>query len=244
MPSDKQINYALILLGRSGYSTTYMNPQFKALGATMRERSGTVEGWLRRMNAFTISDLIDFLVAHSTIPPEPGPSWEIAQYDHALHIIQSMCVMMERSPSAYSNMEEEHIRDQLLVQLNGHFEGNATGETFNRRGRTDILLREKGLNVLIAECKFWRGPKGFRDAIDQLLGYVAWRDTKASMLVFSRDVVLTTVLSGIREIAESHPNYKRPVDWPRESGFRYIFHHPEDRNRELIFTVLAFLIPT
>ena len=63
-------------------------------------------------------------------------------------------------------------------------------------------------------------------------------------LAFSRDVVLSSVLSGVREIAKSHPNCKRPVDWTRESGFRYIFHHPEDRNRELIVTVLAFFVPT
>lgn len=27
------------------------------------------------------------------------------------------------------------------------------------------------VNVFIAECKFWKGHKAFREAIDQLLGY-------------------------------------------------------------------------
>lgn len=61
MASPKQVNYALALLSDAGYSTGYMNSQFKELGATMRERSGTVESWLNGMNSPTISRLIDRL---------------------------------------------------------------------------------------------------------------------------------------------------------------------------------------
>jgi hypothetical protein len=43
------------------------------------------------------------------------------------------------------------------VQLNGAFKGQATGETFNFQGKTDILIRFEGKNVFIAECKFWKG---------------------------------------------------------------------------------------
>lgn len=61
MATDKQITYALSLLTKAGYSTRFMNAQFKDFGATMRERSGKVEDWLRKMNKATISDLIDQL---------------------------------------------------------------------------------------------------------------------------------------------------------------------------------------
>jgi hypothetical protein len=60
-PSDKQIRFAMHLLAANGYSTRYMNASFKALGATMRERSGTVEGWLAGMDRRQISSLIDRL---------------------------------------------------------------------------------------------------------------------------------------------------------------------------------------
>lgn len=63
-------------------------------------------------------------------------------------------------------------------------QGKATGETFNRAGKTDILLREGDRNVFIAECKFWKGPKAFGEAIDQRLGYTMWRDSKTAILVF------------------------------------------------------------
>jgi hypothetical protein len=39
---------------------------------------------------------------------------------------------------------EEDLRQHFLAQLNGHFEGSATGETFNYEGKTDILIRERG----------------------------------------------------------------------------------------------------
>ena len=37
-------------------------------------------------------------------------------------------------------MDEEALRSHFLVQLNGHYEGQATGETFNYEGKTDILI--------------------------------------------------------------------------------------------------------
>ena len=59
--TGKQVSYALILLGKAGYSTRYMNASFKALGASMRQRSGSVEGWLSGMNKAEISALIETL---------------------------------------------------------------------------------------------------------------------------------------------------------------------------------------
>ena len=78
---------------------------------------------------------------------------------------------MERSPSAFNNMGEEDLRQHFLVQLNGRFEGAATGEIFNYQGKTDILIRSGDRNIFIAECKFWHGEKAFKDTVDQLLSY-------------------------------------------------------------------------
>lgn len=85
----------------------------------------------------------------------------------------------ERSPKAFEQMGEEDLRSHFLVQLNGQYEGRATGETFNFQGKTDILIREGDRNVFIAECKFWHGEKQLLETIDQLLSYLSWRDTKA-----------------------------------------------------------------
>jgi hypothetical protein len=183
------------------------------------------------------------LPAAPSVPYEPEPVLDMQLYDHILSVIQNMAQVIERSPSAFKSMGEEDLRQHFLVQLNGQFEGAASAETFNVSGKTDILLREKGRNVFIAECKFWKGPKVFREAIDQLLGYTSWRDTKTAILVFTKGTALSTVLGGIRGEVESYPTYKRTVHWAHETGARYILHQRGDPNRELLLTVLVFEIP-
>jgi hypothetical protein len=179
----------------------------------------------------------------SSSPFTPEPAWATDQYEQALKIMQDMTLVMERSPNAFKTMDEEALRQHFLVQLNGQFEGKATGETFNMSGKTDIILREGERNVFIAECKFWKGPKAFGDAIDQLLGYSTWRDVKTAILVFNRGTETSTVLAGVDKIIKSHGNFKRAIDWPHESGFRYIFHANSDHNREMTLTVLVFHVP-
>jgi hypothetical protein len=104
-----------------------------------------------------------------------------------------MAGMMEQSPSAYAKMEEEHLRDQFLVKLNGHFE-DAIGETFNVSGKTDVLLRERGRNVI---C-----------------GLARYEDRD---LLFCRNLEMTTVLAGVMAVAQAHANYERSVDWPHKN---------------------------
>ncbi|HLR83393.1 MAG TPA: hypothetical protein VK059_00505 [Nocardioidaceae bacterium] len=60
-PTTKQVNYALALLDKAGYDTRLMNCTFKKLGATMRQRSGSVENWLNNMTRREVSSLIDEL---------------------------------------------------------------------------------------------------------------------------------------------------------------------------------------
>jgi DNA-binding response OmpR family regulator len=168
----------------------------------------------------------------------------IPKYETVLTIMQNMAQVMERSPQAFTNMNEEDLRHHFLVQLNGYFAGNATGETFNYSGKTDILIRVNGRNVFIAECKFWRGPKGLTATIDQLLGYVNWRDTKTAILLFNRGRPFSHVLARIPEVVASHPCFKREAGVADETVFRYVFHRTDDPDRELLLTVLAFDIPT
>lgn len=176
-------------------------------------------------------------------PYEPEPVLDMENYNHILSVIQNMAQVMERSPSAFKGIGEEGLRQHFLVQLNGHFEGAATGETFNVNGKTDILLRANGRNIFIAECKFWKGPKHYRETIDQLLGYTAWRDTKTAILIFNRSTAMSTVLDGVSTETAGHINFKRKLDWKHESGYRYIFHHNGDTNREFMLTVLIFDVP-
>lgn len=61
MATDKQIKYAIHLLDKAGYPTRYMDSSFKAIGAKMADRCGSVDNWLRGMNEPEISKLIGSL---------------------------------------------------------------------------------------------------------------------------------------------------------------------------------------
>ena len=179
----------------------------------------------------------------SSAPYKPEPELDQGHYGHILGVVENMAHVMERSPSAFSHMDEEALRSHFLVQLNGHFEGAATGETFNYSGKTDILVRVEDKNIFIGECKFWGGPKKLTETIDQILSYSAWRDTKVAILIFNKNKNFSAVLEAITPTVETHPNYKRIVNQDSESRFRYVFSHKDDANRELTLTILAFDVP-
>ena len=61
MATEKQVKYCLFLLSKAGYPTDYMSAKFKDFGANMRQRSGTVENWLRNSRSAEISKIIDTL---------------------------------------------------------------------------------------------------------------------------------------------------------------------------------------
>jgi hypothetical protein len=174
---------------------------------------------------------------------KPEPALDEAQYEHILTVIQSMVKVMERSPRAFHNLDEEALRMHFLVQLNGHYEGQATGETFNYQGKTDILIRSGDRNIFIAECKVWGGQSRLTEAIDQLLGYLSWRDSKAAILLFNRNREFSRVLAAIPEAVRGHPNFKGEEVRQGETGFRYSFRHKDDPAKILHLTVLAFDVP-
>ena len=179
----------------------------------------------------------------SSQPYQPEPALDQENYEHILGVIENMAQVMEYSPAAFSDMGEEVLRWHFLVQLNGHYEGQATGETFNYEGKTDILIRSEGKNIFIAECKYWGGPQTLTGAIDQLLGYSSWRDTKVAVIVFNRNRNFTGVLDSIVSTTKEHPNFKRELDQRSETSFPFIFSHRNDVNREMTLTVMAFDVP-
>ena len=91
------------------------------------------------------------------------------KYEDILSVLQSMSLVFERSPEAFIKMGEEHIRFHFLVLLNGLYRGEASAETFNLGGKTDILISHQGRNLFIAECKDRDGPKTLTDAIRSAL---------------------------------------------------------------------------
>ena len=168
-----------------------------------------------------------------SIPFSPEPAISEDGYSDILREIASMTAAVERLPDTFSSMPEESLRDVLLVILNNRF-GPASGETFSRSGKTDILIPYGGEQqaVFVAECKLWKGPSAFRKAIDQLLGYLIWRDTKAALIVFVKTGNPSEITAKATSELAAHPQYKRDgatlVAQPT-----FILGHAEDTNREI-----------
>lgn len=211
------------------------------IGLPMKRRDGAPE-------TYAVSDIRRkpqvVMPKAQQVPFVPEPVLVEQEYETILSIMRGMVSVMERSPRAFRHLKEEDLRWFFLFQLNGQYEGRATGETFNYKGKTDILIREKDRNVFIAECKYWKGKESLTASIDQILDrYLHWRDTKAAVLVFNQNKDFSNVLGQITETVESHPCFKRSVSHLNETEWRYVFRNRDDANREILLTVLAFDVP-
>lgn len=173
----------------------------------------------------------------------PEPCLDQSTYDDILKLIHDVGKEFERLPSLYANKEEEHLRDHFLMMLEPNFEGSATGETFNKTGKTDILLRHDGSNLFIGECKFWKGEKSFLSTISQLLGYLTWRDSKAAVIMFVPNKDFSSAVNTAKETAAKHDNFIKYVNERDETWFNYEFHLDGDRNRVVKLAIMLYHTP-
>ncbi len=212
------------------------------LGFKMKERPGASKTFATPTVQRKIRPTTPKPTASGT-PYKPEPTLSNEDYEYVLTVLENMVGVMEQSPSAFREIDEESLRTHFLVQLNGHYLGNATGETFNYEGKTDILIKVGAKNIFIGECKFWAGEKGYMKTLDQVLSYLSWRDTKAAVLVFNRNKDFTGVLTKIENSTSSHPLFKKQIKKRSESSWTYLFGHKDDTNREISITVQAYNVP-
>lgn len=149
----------------------------------------------------------------------------------------------ERLAVTYADMDEERLRDQILAML-GNVYGPATGESFSKRGKSDIYLPWEGADpVFLAECKWWTGPKAFteRDLPQLLDRYVVWRDTHAAMILFIRNKDATAAINKAIEIIRNHDRYLRDAG-TIEGAPVFILHKDGDPDREIMLALVTAAI--
>jgi hypothetical protein len=179
--------------------------------------------------------------APATASP-PDPTLDSETYQEIVSIIHDFGVAMERQPSMYANKHEEDLRDLFVATLSPLYR-STTGETFNKKGCTDILVRHEGSNVFVAECKFWGGLKVFHSTIDQLLSYLTWRDSKAALVCFVKNNQMGPVLQMIATGTREHPCFIRLEATREENWMQFEFRLPSDPSRNVHLAVLAFHFP-
>jgi hypothetical protein len=136
-----------------------------------------------------------------------------------VHVLDQQGRQFEKTPKSYKSLQEEDLRNVLLVNLNSVFEGKATGETFLRKGKTDIYLNIDKGNILVCECKIWSGMKLYCKAISQLISYLTWRNNYGIIISFCKQKNLTTILSKAKAAIQSHSSFKDTLEIPNKSHF-------------------------
>jgi hypothetical protein len=178
----------------------------------------------------------------SAAPFVAEPTLDDASYHDVLKIIHDTGIEIERHPAIYEGKDEETLRDHFLMVLSPHFH-SVSGETFNKSGKTDILIRHDGKNLFVVECGIWKGIKAFFAKIDQLLSYLTWRDSKTAIVCFVKNKDFSTALDAIKKETPSHPQFQQAEAPVSEAWLRYIFALPGDSSRTLRLAVLCFHFP-
>ena len=182
--------------------------------------------------------------AAPSAPFKPEPTMAMEDYQEALRVLRTQRNALERNPSVAAKLDEEEIRNLLLIGLNTQFEGAAAGELFNGAGKTDILIRVDDRNIFIGECKVWSGPKTVEQALNQLFSYLVWRDTKAALLLFVRNKDVSAVIRKAIDKIKEHPNHKRSNAYSHTDAEQYEFtmHATGDPEREIHLTLIPFAL--
>lgn len=207
----------------------------EALGIPIKQRPGAPD--IKPLPIIKRS--VPSLVSKPKDPPEPGIAEET--YEAIQKTIRHEGRTFETTPKTYQKLDEEELRDIILAHLNGQFKGKATGEAFRKTGKTDICIEESNRAAFVVECKIWRGKKEAMDAIDQLLGYLTWRDCKAALVMFNKKN------SGFKEIQEKvpniikgHPKFIKQVNCFEAGEWRFLMESAKDTDRRITVHVFLF----
>ena len=173
-----------------------------------------------------------------TVAPRPQanvksePSLRHEDLIELVDFIERYARQFEVTPVAYADRDEEQLRDLLIGMMNVNYPGAATGETFSKLGKTDISFRVEKDIPLIAECKFWSGPKAYGDALHQLFGYLTWRQTYGILVHFCKVRDMTKAVAAAKERMEADSTFVTASLTKRsETRFLTRHTHPQDNGR-------------
>lgn len=176
----------------------------------------------------------------STKKDEPGGTISSDDYETILETIRSMGASMETNRASESK-DEEALRDMLLVGLSASIKSGAVGgELFHKSGKTDISVPFDNKATFVAECKLWKGQKYIGEGIDQLLGYLTWRDAKTALVMFNKDNAnFSDIQSKVEPIFTERSDYVHTIR-QRNGEWRFVMTKPDDNGRQIEIHVMLF----
>jgi hypothetical protein len=174
---------------------------------------------------------------------EISPAWTISEddYEYILKVIRHVGRTFEKLPKTFSKLGETGLRDVIIANLNGYYEGLATSETFRMGGKTDICIEYKNRSAFVAECKIWHGKSELSKAIDQLLRYLTWRDCKTSIILFNTEKsAFLKTQSEIPLFLNKHPNSIKQICINEKGEWRYELCSLDDEEQKITIHFFLF----
>jgi phosphomevalonate kinase len=172
---------------------------------------------------------------------------KITEQDFHSFLIQQIFFFgqsLEKLNHLHNSFGEEEFRDYFLPHLTQISKKHiATGETFNKKGRTDILIQDmNATNTFVAECKLWKGKSYLSSAINQLIErYVLWRDEKIAVIIFNKDNKdFTKVIEIAKETIEEHELFESFIEEKFKTIITYKFKHSEDITKIVTLELILF----
>ena len=105
------------------------------------------------------------------------------------------------------------------------------------------MVKSGNMILFIAECKIWKGESQIQSSIDQLLGYLTWRQSKAALILFVRSKNIDNVLVEIPKQVKAHSYYVRENSIQSKGQLQYILHLESGKDNEIDLSVLVFHLP-
>ena len=159
-------------------------------------------------------------------------------YPAIVNLIWDCREKMESLLTAKSKMTEEELRDTLISYLPNGL--NVTAESLNKYGRTDILVKEDGKTIFIAECKICGAPEKFGEAANGLFDkYLGHDQNEATVILFVRQKNYSTFLNKLTAYLKQCSINET---FSEVNKGRYVLKIKKDGNT-VCFTTLCFHIP-
>lgn len=173
-------------------------------------------------------------IVETSIKKEKITVLEEKSYLQIIDTLNELSIYAQRLPKSYIKLDEEDIRDQIVNALNLKLKtATATGETFNVKGKTDIIIIDNKIIYFIAECKIWKGSSLFNEAIEQLLSYVSEDIFYTSLIIFNKNK--GEIIDSVIKVLKGHHNYLNQI-----SQNRFKFKHPRNEKYQLEVSMIIF----
>ena len=133
-------------------------------------------------------------------------------------IVVPMADVLVAAPGLSAEQVERQIATPLEKLLH-QIDGVEHVYSMSRPDQCVVTVR-----FFVAECKYWKGEKTYLKTIDQLLGYLTWRNSKVAVINFVQNNEFSDVLEKTKTSTKTHPNFLKELNSNDETWFNYKFY--------------------